>query len=176
MSVEAKTNRRIEFKTKTEEQKILFEQKAEEMKFKSLSEMARYALEKLIDGSDVSSPELMILNQKLKEKDERILELESSLTKRENAYNYLRGENEELRIQNYGSIHGLHAVLMSRQIDEFIKTQNGVSRAEILNSIERPFELQGLAEFLAEYIQNLFDEGKIIEMKDGEKEVLRWIK
>ena len=45
MRVPKTGSRRIEFKTKTDEQKMLYEQKKEELGFKPLSEMARHALE-----------------------------------------------------------------------------------------------------------------------------------
>jgi hypothetical protein len=169
-------SRRIEFKTRTEAQKTLFESMAPTLGFQSLSEMARHALEQLIEQTDMASPEVIRLQRQLQERDERILELESSLTKRDNAYQYLRSENEELRIHNYGSITGLDAILMSRQIDAFIRNQNGVSRQAILSAIERPFEIQGLAEFLTAYIEYLFEEGCIIQMHNEGREVLMWIK
>ena len=56
MRVPKSGSRRIEFKTKTDEQKMLYEQKKEELGFKTLSEMARHALEQLIEGSDMASP------------------------------------------------------------------------------------------------------------------------
>lgn len=131
-------NRRIEFITRTDEQKMLYEQKKEELGFKTLSEMARHALEQLIEGSDMASPEVFRLQRELQEKDERIMELEATLTKSKDAYQYLQDENKELRIQNYGSVNGLNAVLMARQIDSFIRKLNGVTRHEILSAIERP--------------------------------------
>jgi peptidoglycan hydrolase CwlO-like protein len=123
MRVPKTGSRRIEFKTKTDEQKMLYEQKKEELGFKTLSEMARHALEQLIEGSDMASPEVFRLQRELQEKDERIMELEATLTKSKDAYQYLQDENKELRIQNYGSVNGLNAVLMARQIAAFIRKQ-----------------------------------------------------
>ncbi len=56
MRVPKTGSRRIEFKTRTDEQKMLFEQKKDEMGFKTLSAMARHALEQLIEGSELASP------------------------------------------------------------------------------------------------------------------------
>jgi len=175
MTVTKTGSRRIEFKTKTDEQKMLYEQKKEELGFKTLSEMARHAFEQLIEGSDMVSPEVFRLQRELQEKDERIMELEATLTKSKDAYQYLQDENKELRIQNYGSVNGLNAVLMARQIDAFIRKQNGVTRQEILSAIERPMEIQGLAEFLKAYVDDLLNEGIIVRMPDGNREVLRWV-
>ena len=49
---------------------MLFEQKKEELGFKTLSEMARHALEQLIEGSDMASPEVFRLQRELQEKGE----------------------------------------------------------------------------------------------------------
>lgn len=171
----AKQDCRIEFKTKTPEEKKLYESKTKELGYRNLSDMIRNAMEQLIDGSDESSPEVLRLQQKMIDRDARIEELESTLTKSKNAYQYIQGENEELRIENYGSVNGLNAVLMGRQIDSFIKQQNGVTRQDILSAIERPMEIQGLGEFLKDYISQLFEESCIVGMSDGGKEVLRWI-
>ena len=103
------------------------------------------------------------------------MELEAKLTKTSNAYQYIQGENKELRIENYGSVNGLNAVLMGRQIDHFIKMQNGVTCADILSAVERSEKIQGLGEFLNDYTVLLLEEGLIVSMSDGEKEVLRWI-
>ncbi|MGY8699212.1 MAG: hypothetical protein ACKVHC_05870, partial [Candidatus Poseidoniales archaeon] len=103
---------RIEFKTKTPEEKKLYESKTKELGYRNLSDMIRTAINQLIDGSDESSPEVLQLQQKMIDKDARIEELESTLTKSKNAYQYIQGENEELRIENYGSVNGLNAVLM----------------------------------------------------------------
>ena len=175
MRVPKTGSRRIEFKTKTDEQKMLYELKKEELGFKTLSEMARHAFEQLIEGSDMVSPEVFRLQRELQEKDERIMELEATLTKSKDAYQYLQDENKELRIQNYGSVNGLNAVLMARQIDAFIRKQNGVTRQEILSAIERPMEIHGLAEFLKAYVDDLLNEGIIVRMPDGNREVLRWV-
>ena len=175
MRVPKTGSRRIEFKTKTDEQKMLYELKKEELGFKTLSEMARHAFEQLIEGSDMASPEVFRLQRELQEKDERIMELEATLTKSKDAYQYLQDENKELRIQNYGSVNGLNAVLMARQIDAFIRKQNGVTRQEILSAIERPMEIHGLAEFLKAYVDDLLNEGIIVRMPDGNREVLRWV-
>ena len=175
MTVTKAGSRRIEFKTKTDEQKMLYELKKEELGFKTLSEMARHAFEQLIEGSDMASPEVFRLQRELQEKDERIMELEATLTKSKDAYQYLQDENKELRIQNYGSVNGLNAVLMARQIDAFIRKQNGVTRQEILSAIERPMEIHGLAEFLKAYVDDLLNEGTIVRMPDGNREVLRWV-
>ena len=171
----AKQDCRIEFKTKTPEEKKLYESKTKELGYRNLSDMIRNAMEQLIDGSDESSPEVLQLQQKMIDKDARIEELESTLTKSKNAYQYIQGENEELRIENYGSVNGLNAVLMGRQIDHFIKMQNGVTCADILSAVERSEKIQGLGEFLSDYTNQLLEEGLIINMLDGEKEVLRWI-
>ena len=64
---------------------------------------------------------------------------------------------------------------MGRQIDHFIKMQNGVTRANILSAVDRSEKIQGLWEFLNDYTNQLLEEGLIINMLDGEKEVLRWI-
>ena len=176
MRVTKTGSRRIEFKAKTDEQKMLYEQKKEELGFKTLSAMARHALEQLIEGSDMASPEVFKLQRELQEKDECIMELEATLTKSKDAYQYLQDENKELRIQNYGSVNGLNAVLMARQIDAFIRKQNGVTRQEILSAIERPMEIQGLTEFLKAYVDDLLNEGTIVRMSDGNREVLRWVK
>ena len=154
---------------------MLFEQKREELGFSSLSEMARFALEQLIEGSDMASPEVFRLQRELQEKEERITELEATLTKRKDAYKYIADENKELRIQNYGSVNGLNAVLLARQIDAFIRKKNGVTRKKILSAIERPMEIHGLAEFLEAYIDDLLYEGTIVRMPDGNMEVLRWV-
>jgi hypothetical protein len=166
---------RIEFKTKTPQEKKLYESKTKELGYRNLSDMIRNAMEQLIDGSDESSPEVLRLQQKMIDKDTRIVELESTLTKSKNAYQYIQGENEELRIENYGSVNGLNAVLMGRQIDHFIKMQNGVTCADILSAVERSEKIQGLGEFLNDYTVLLLEEGRIVSMSDGEKEVLRWI-
>ena len=171
----AKQYCRIEFKTKTPEEKKLYESKTKELGYRNLSDMIRNAMEQLIDGSDESSPEVLRLQQKMVDKDTRIMELESTLTKSKNAYQYIQGENKELRIENYGSVNGMNAVLMGRQIDHFIKIQNGVTRANILSAVDRSEEIQGLGEFLKDYIAQLFDESCIVSMSDGGKEVLRWI-
>ena len=106
--------------------------------------MARHALEQLIEGSDMASPEVFRLQRELQEKDERIMELEATLTKSKDAYQYLQDENKQLRIQNYGSVNGLNAVLMARQIDAFIrKTKRRLLGKRILSAIERPMEIQG---------------------------------
>ena len=63
MRVPKTGNRRIEFKTKTDEQKMLYEQKKEELGFKTLSAMARHALEQLIEGRDMASPEVFRLQR-----------------------------------------------------------------------------------------------------------------
>ena len=147
----AKQDCRIEFKTKTPEEKKLYESKTKELGYRNLSDMIRNAMEQLIDGSDESSPEVLQLQQKMIDRDARIEELESTLTKSKNAYQYIQGENEELRIENYGSVNGLNAVLMGRQIDHFIKMQNGVTRQDILSAVERSGRSQGLGEFLNDY-------------------------
>jgi len=103
-------------------------------------------------------------------------ELEATLTKSKDAHQYLQDEDKDLRIQNYGSVNGLNAVLMARQIDAFIRKQNGITRQEILSAIERPMEIHGLAEFLKAYVDDLLNEGTIVRMPDGNREVLRWVK
>ena len=52
-------NRRIEFVAKTVEQKQQYEEKRVEMQFKSISDMIRFALDELIEGNDMSSPEVI---------------------------------------------------------------------------------------------------------------------
>jgi len=74
MRVPKAGSRRIEFKTKTIEQKILYLTKCEEMGFDSISEMARQAFEQLIEGSNMTSPEVFRLQRGLQEKDERIMD------------------------------------------------------------------------------------------------------
>jgi hypothetical protein len=166
---------RIEFKTKTPQEKKLYESKTKELGYRNLSDMIRNAMEQLIDGSDESSPEVLRLQQKMIDKDTRIVELESTLTKSKNAYQYIQGENKELRIENYGSVNGLNAVLMGRQIDSFIKMQNGVTRTDISSAVERSGDAQDWIGFLSDYTNLLLEEGRIINMLDGKKEVLRWI-
>ena len=51
-----------------------------------------------------------------------------------------------------------------------------MTRQEILSAIERPMEIQGLAEFLKAYLDDLLNEGTIVGMPDGNREVLRWVK
>ena len=170
-----KQDDRIEFKTKTPEEKKLYESKWKELGYSNRSDMIRTAINQLIDGSDESSPEVLRLQQELSMEKEQRMELEAKLWKTSNAYQYSQEEIKELRIENYGSVNGLNAVLMGRQIDHFIKMQNGVTRPDILSAIERPVEIQGLGEFLSDYTDLLLEEGRIINMSDGEKEVLRWI-
>ena len=66
MRVPKTGSRRIEFKTKTDEQKMLYEQKKEELGFKTLSAMARHALEQLgfhfLTLPTVDKPRLVIDN------------------------------------------------------------------------------------------------------------------
>ena len=171
----AKPKNRIEFITKTPEEKIYYESKWKELGYSNRSDMIRTAINQLIDGSDESSPEVLRLQQELSMEKEQRMELEAKLTKTSDAYQYIQGENKELRIENYGSVNGLNAVLMGRQIDHFIKMQNSVTRPDILSAIERPVEIQGLGEFLNDYTDLLLEEGRIVSMSDGEKEVLRWI-
>jgi len=166
---------RIEFKTKTPEEKKLYESKWKELGYSNRSDMIRTAINQLINGSDESSPEVLRLQQELSMEKEQRMELEAKLWKTSNAYQYSQEEIKELRIENYGSVNGLNAVLMGRQIDHFIKMQNGVTRPDILSAIERPVEIQGLGEFLNDYTVLLLEEGRIVSMSDGEKEVLRWI-
>ena len=172
----AKPNNRIEFKTKTLEEKKLYESKWKELGYSNRSDMIRTAINQLIDGSDESSPKVLRLQQELSMEKEQKMELEAKLTKTSDAYQYIQGENKELRIENYGSVNGLNAVLMGRQIDHFIKMQNGVTRPDILSAVERSEKIQGLGEFLNDYTNQLLEEGRIINMSDGEKEVLWWIK
>ena len=171
----AKPNNRIEFKTKTPEEKKLYESKWKELGYSNRSDMIRTAINQLIDGSDESSPEVLRLQQELSMEKEQRMELEAKLTKTSDAYQYIQGENKELRIETYGSVNGMNAVLMGRQIDHFIKMQNGVTCADILSAVERSEKIQGLGEFLSDYTNQLLEEGLIIDMLDGEKEVLRWI-
>ena len=170
-----KQDDRIEFKTKTPEEKKLYESKWKELGYSNRSDMIRTAINQLIDGSDESSPEVLRLQQELSMEKELRMELEAKLWKTNNAYQYSQEENKELRIENYGSVNGLNAVLMGRQIDHFIKMQNGVARADILSAVERSEKIQGLGEFLSDYTDLLLEEGRIVRMSDGEKEVLRWI-
>ena len=170
-----KQDDRIEFKTKTPEEKKLYESKWKELGYSNRSDMIRTAINQLIDGSDESSPEVLRLQQELSMEKEQRMELEAKLWKTSNAYQYSQEENKELRIENYGSVNGLNAVLMGRQIDHFIKMQNGVTRPDILSAVERSEKIQGLGEFLNDYTNQLLEEGRIVRMSDGEKEVLRWI-
>jgi Arc/MetJ-type ribon-helix-helix transcriptional regulator len=170
-----KQDDRIEFKTKTPEEKKLYESKWKELGYSNRSDMIRTAVNQHIDRSDESSPEVLRLQQELSMEKEQRMELEAKLTKTSNAYQYIQGENKELRIENYGSVNGLNAVLMGRQIDHFIKMQNGVTRANILSAVDRSEKIQGLWEFLNDYTNLLLEEGSIINMLDGKKEVLRWI-
>ena len=171
----AKPNNRIDLRTKTPEEKKLYLSKSKELGYPSLTAMIFDAVNQHIDRSDESSPEVLRLQQELSMEKEQRMELEAKLTKTSNAYQYIQGENKELRIENYGSVNGLNAVLMGRQIDHFIKMQNGVTRANILSAVDRSEEIQGLGEFLKDYIAQLFDESCIVSMSDGGKEVLRWI-
>jgi hypothetical protein len=68
----AKQACRIEFKTKTQEEKKLYESKTKELGYRNLSDMIRTAINQLIDGSDESSPEVLLLQQKMIDKDARI--------------------------------------------------------------------------------------------------------
>ena len=166
---------RIEFKTKTPEEKKLYESKWKELGYSNRSDMIRTAINQLIDGSDESSPEVLRLQQQLSMEKEQRMELEAKLTKTSNAYQYIQGENKELRIENYGSVNGLNAVLMGRQIDHFIKMQNGVTRQDISSAVHPSGDAQGWIGFLSDYTNLLLEEGSIINMLDGKKEVLRWI-
>ena len=168
--------KRIDLRTKTAEEKMYYVSKSKELGYPSLTAMFFYAVNQLIDGSDESSPEVLRLQQELSMEKEQKMELEAKLTKTSDAYQYIQGENKELRIENYGSVNGLNAVLMGRQIDHFIKMQNGVTRQDILSAIERPMEIQDLSGFLKGYIAQLHEEKSIIYMLDGKKEVLWWIK
>ena len=170
-----KQDDRIEFKTKTPEEKKLYESKWKELGYSNRSDMIRTAINQLIDGSDESSPEVLRLQQELSMEKEQRMELEAKLWKTSNAYQYSQEEIKELRIETYGSVNGLNAVLMGRQIDHFIKMQNGVTRPDILSAVERSEKIQGLGEFLNDYTNQLLEEGRIVRMSDGEKEVLRWI-
>ena len=171
----AKPNNRIDLRTKTPEEKKLYLSKSKELGYPSLTAMIFDAVNQHIDRSDESSPEVLRLQQELSMEKEQRMELEAKLTKTSDAYQYIQGENKELRIENYGSVNGLNAVLMGRQVDSFIKQQNGVTRQDILSAIERPMEIQGLGEFLKDYISQLFEESCIVSMSDGGKDVLRWI-
>ena len=168
--------KRIDLRTKTAEEKMYYVSKSKELGYPSLTAMFFYAVNQLIDGSDESSPEVLRLQQELSMEKEQRMELEAKLTKTSDAYQYIQGENKELRIENYGSVNGMNAVLMGRQIDHFIKIQNGVTRQDILSAIERPMEIQDLSGFLKGYIAQLHEEKSIIYMLDGKKEVLWWIK
>ena len=170
-----KQDDRIEFKTKTPEEKKLYESKWKELGYSNRSDMIRTAINQLIDGSDESSPEVFRLQQELSMEKEQRMELEAKLWKTSNAYQYSQEEIKELRIETYGSVNGMNAVLMGRQIDHFIKMQNGVTRPDILSAVERSEKIQGLGEFLNDYTNQLLEEGRIVRMSDGEKEVLRWI-
>ncbi len=168
--------KRIDLRTKTAEEKMYYVSKSKELGYPSLTAMFFYAVNQLIDGSDESSPKVLRLQQELSMEKEQKMELEAKLWKTSDAYQYIQGENKELRIENYGSVNGLNAVLMGRQIDHFIKMQNGVTRPDILSAVERSEKIQGLGEFLNDYTNQLLEEGRIINMSDGEKEVLWWIK
>ena len=63
MRVPKTGSRRIELKTRTDEHKILFEQENEELGFTTLSAMAHHALEQLIEGNDMASPEVFRLRR-----------------------------------------------------------------------------------------------------------------
>jgi len=170
-----KQDDRIEFKTKTPEEKKLYESKAKELGYSNRSDMIRTAINQLIDGSDESSPEVFRLQQELSMEKEQRMELEAKLWKTSNAYQYSQEEIKELRIENYGSVNGLNAVLMGRQIDHFIKMQNGVTRQDIISAIDPSGDAQSWIGFLSDYTDLLLEEGLIINMLDGKKEVLRWI-
>ncbi len=172
----AKPNNRIEFKTKTLEEKKLYESKWKELGYSNRSDMIRTAINQLIDGSDESYPEVLRLQQELSMEKELRMEVEAKLWKTSDAYQYIQGENKELRIENYGSVNGLNAVLMGRQIDHFIEMQNGVTRQDIISAIDPSGDAQSWIGFLSDYTDLLLEEGRIVSMSDGEKEVLRWIK
>ena len=171
-----KQDDRIEFKTKTPEEKKLYESKWKELGYSNRSDMIRTAINQLIDGSDESSPEVFRLQQELSMEKEQRMELEAKLWKTSNAYQYSQEEIKELRIENYGSVNGLNAVLMGRQIDHFIKMQNGVTRQDIISAIDPSGDAQSWIGFLSDYTDLLLEEGLIINMLDGKKEVLWWIK
>ena len=65
-------NRKIEFVAKTIEQKHRYEEKRVVMEFKSISDMIRFALDELIEGNDMSSPEVIRLQRELRDRDDRI--------------------------------------------------------------------------------------------------------
>ena len=171
-----KQDDRIEFKTKTPEEKKLYESKWKELGYSNRSDMIRTAINQLIDGSDESSPEVFRLQQELSMEKEQRMELEAKLWKTSNAYQYSQEEIKELRIENYGSVNGMNAVLMGRQIDHFIKMQNGVTRQDIISAIDPSGDAQSWIGFLSDYTDLLLEEGLIINMLDGKKEVLWWIK
>ena len=170
-----KQDDRIEFKTKTPEEKKLYESKWKELGYSNRSDMIRTAINQLIDGSDESSPEVLRLQQELSMEKEQRMELEAKLWKTSNAYQYSQEEIKELRIETYGSVNGMNAVLMGRQIDHFIKMQNGVTRQDIISAIDPSGDAQSWIGFLSDYTDLLLEEGRIVSMSDGEKEVLRWI-
>ena len=167
--------KRIDLRTKTPEEKILYVLKSKELGYPSLTAMIFDAINQHIDRSDESSPEVLRLQQELSMEKELRMELEAKLTKTSDAYQYIQGENKELRIENYGSVNGLNAVLMGRQIDHFIKMQNGVTRQDIISAIDPSGDAQSWIGFLSDYTDLLLEEGLIINMLDGKKEVLRWI-
>ena len=171
----AKPNNRIDLRTKTPEEKKLYLSKSKELGYPSLTAMIFDAVNQHIDRSDESSPEVLRLQQELSMEKEQRMELEAKLTKTSDAYQYIQGENKELRIENYGSVNGLNAVLMGRQIDHFIKMQNGVARQDISSAVHPSGNAQDWLGFLSDYTNLLLEEGRIINMLDGKKEVLRWI-
>ena len=91
-------NRRIEFVAKTVEQKQRYEEKRVEMQFKSISDMIRFALDELIEGNDMSSQEVIRLQEELKDRDDRIMELEATLTKKRRMHTSIF----EMRTRSFG--------------------------------------------------------------------------
>jgi hypothetical protein len=168
--------KRIDLRTKTPEEKMYYVSKSKELGYPSLTAMIFDAINQLIDGSDESSPKVLRLQQELSMEKEQKMELEAKLWKTSNAYQYSQEEIKELRIETYGSVNGLNAVLMGRQIDHFIKMQNGVTRQDIISAIDPSGDAQGWIGFLSDYTDLLLEEGLIINMLDGKKEVLWWIK
>jgi len=167
--------KRIDLRTKTAEEKMYYVSKSKELGYPSLTAMIFDAINQLIDGSDESSPKVLRLQQELSMEKEQKMELEAKLWKTSNAYQYSQEEIKELRIENYGSVNGLNAVLMGRQIDHFIKMQNGVTRQDIISAIDPSGDAQGWIGFLSDYTDLLLEESRIVSMSDGEKEVLIWI-
>ena len=94
---------RIEFKTKTPEEKNLYESKWKELGYSNRSDMIRTAINQLINGSDESSPEVLRLQQELSMEKEQRMELEAKTWNTSNAYKSSQQDVKDRRIETYGT-------------------------------------------------------------------------